>query len=87
VDPDEQVTDCETIQILFQYPPTHPVKQQFFQSGGFTTQQLYKAIVDGYTKISKQEGSLPGRIPGLWWLVIEGVVEHKPGVFSLQIGT
>lgn len=89
VDPDEKVTDLETLKIEFDYPLTVPAIINFERTGGFTRLELFEAIYFGYKYIYDTEdgesgdpGMMPGslnRAPsegpfGIWGHVMEDLV-------------
>ena len=63
-----QVTNLERIWITFDYPLSQPSTRQFFNEGGWTLYDFYRAVYEGYVKIyAEEEGAAgdPGLIPGM----------------------
>ena len=63
-----QVTELERISITFGYPLSQPTTLEFFNPGGFTCYDFYKAVYEGYVTIYAEEEQAvgnPGYIPGM----------------------
>lgn len=63
-----QVTNLERIWITFDYPLSQPSTREFFNAGGWTLYDFYRAVYEGYVKIyAEEEGAAgdPGLIPGM----------------------
>lgn len=62
------VTNLERISITFDYPLSQPTTREFFNPGGFTCYDFFRAVYEGYAKIYAEEEQAvgnPGHIPGM----------------------
>jgi len=68
IDGNEKITDRTSIDIVFDYPLSRSVNLSFTNPSGFTRNDFYRCIYDGYTFIYSEEeadAGDPGHIPGM----------------------
>lgn len=68
IDPFEDITKKEAIEIVFDYPLSKPCTLTFSRPAGFTRRSFAQAVYDGYMKIYDEEESAAGKtdnIPGM----------------------